>query len=220
MSVNEVRPVEFLAASAEPAVDWLAQLAAGSDAALSQLIAQWGAALHRFASRYVHNDTVAAEIVQETFVRVYQQRTRYRGDGSPSAWMFTIAANLCHNHRRWQSRHDTLPLVTTPGDVSGETSIEPVATDASPAERLVHAETAAAVRAAIDTLPHDMKVTLLLFEFDDLSYGDIARVVGCSPRGVETRLSRARAKLRERLGGLWDEILQGAEPLARRAGVE
>jgi RNA polymerase sigma-70 factor, ECF subfamily len=195
-------------------VDWLAQLASGSEAALSQLIARWGTPLHRFAARYVQNEAVAAEIVQETFVRVYQQRAQYRGGGSSSAWIFTIAANLCRNHHRWRSRHETLPLAAPTPDGAQESAIEPVAPDGSPAERLMRAETAAAVRAAIDALPHEMKTTLLLFEFDDLSYDDIARVVGCSPRGVETRLSRARAKLRAQLGGLWEDILSRPEPRA------
>lgn len=214
MSGPDAQPVSTLPTAHHLNVDWLEELAAGSDAALGHLIARWGNALHRFAARYVQDDAAATDIVQETFVRVYQQRERYRGGGSPSAWMFTIAANLCRNHRRWRSRHDAVPLDARTDEHSDEGTAAIAATGDSPADRLVRAETAAAVRAAIEALPHDMKVTLLLFEFDDLSYDDIARVVGCSPRGVETRLSRARAKLREQLGGLWDEILSRSEPAA------
>ena len=57
----------------------------------------------------------------------------------------------------------------------------------------------AAVRAAIDLLPHDLKVTLLLHHYEHLSYREISAVVGCSERGVETRLYRARQQLRSLL---------------------
>lgn len=184
--------------------DWLAELAAGSDAALGRVIERWGPPLHHFVHRYVDNAAAAEDLVQETFVRVYQHRARYRPGKSPAAWIFTIAANLCHNHRRWMGRHATVPL-NAPGP-GGQSAEQPVSPSGSPAERLLRAETAAAVRAAIDALPHDLKVTLLLFEFDDMSYADIGRVVGCSTRGVETRLVRARARLRAALGGLWREL--------------
>lgn len=208
MSVSSVTAV--LPAVDPPAskVDWLAQLAAGSDAALTHLIREWGPALHRFVYRYVQDASVAEDLVQETFVRVYRQRERYRPGKSPSAWLFTIAANLCHNHRRWQGRHPTVPLAVTDEPPGSGPQAAVVAAPGSPRERALQSETVAAVRAAIDDLPHDMKSTLLLFEFDELSYTDIAQVVGCSPRGVETRLTRARARLRSALGALWQEVTQ------------
>lgn len=184
--------------------DLLAELAAGSDTALGHLIQRWGPPLQRFVHRYVDNTAAADDLVQETFVRLYQNRDRYRPGRSPAAWIFTIAANLCHNHRRWAGRHATVPLASPSGE--DHPSAQPVSPTHSPAERLLQAETTAAVRAAIDALPHDLKVALLLFEFDDMSYADIGRVVGCSARGVETRLLRARARLRALLGGLWRDL--------------
>jgi RNA polymerase sigma-70 factor (ECF subfamily) len=58
------------------------------------------------------------------------------------------------------------------------------------------------VRAAIDRLPHDLKVTLLLHHYDHLSYREIGQITGCSERGVETRLYRARQQLKVLLAGL------------------
>lgn len=177
-------------------------LALGSDAALDPLIEAWEAPLHRFIHRYVQEDTAARDLTQETFVRIYQNRARYRPGEIFAAWAFTIAANLCRNHRRWRWRHRAEPLdredargCPYPGDTAG------------PDEQMVSAETKRAVLAAVEALPPDLRVTVLLFEFDELSYRDIAAIVGCSERGIETRLSRARVRLRASLGSLWEEIL-------------
>ena len=65
----------------------------------------------------------------------------------------------------------------------------------------------AAVRTAINCLPHDLKVTVLLHHYDQLSYREIGAITGCSERGVETRLYRARQRLREELAGLLHEAV-------------
>jgi RNA polymerase sigma-70 factor, ECF subfamily len=60
----------------------------------------------------------------------------------------------------------------------------------------------AAVGAAVDALPHELKVTILLHYYDQLSYREIGEITGCSERGVETRLYRARQRLREALSSV------------------
>lgn len=181
-------------------------LTRGSDAALDPLIAAWEAPLHRFIHRYVQEDTAACDLTQETFVRLYQNRARYRPGEVFAPWAFTIAANLCRNHRRWRWRHRAESLDRDRDDGGGSTHSH--ASDAAgPDEQLVSVETSRAVLAAIEALPPDLRVTVLLFEFDELSYRDVAAIVGCSERGIETRLARARVRLRASLGSLWEEIL-------------
>jgi RNA polymerase sigma-70 factor, ECF subfamily len=181
----------------------MAALARGSDAALEALVRAWDAPVHRFIYRYVQNAATARDLTQETFVRVYQHRSRYQPDTPFACWVFTIAANLCRNHRRWKWRHRAEPLTEEHG-----ARASPHAGEVSePPDQLAATEISQAVRAAIEALPPDLRCTVLLFEFDELSYRDIAAVVGCSERGVETRLARARVRLRERLGSLWHEIL-------------
>jgi RNA polymerase sigma-70 factor (ECF subfamily) len=179
-------------------------LAHGSDAALDPLIEAWEAPLHRFIHRYVQEDTAACDLTQETFVRIYQNRTRYRPGTGFAAWAFTIAANLCRNHRHWCWRHSAEPLDRN--DARGSPH-SPASDTAGPDQQLVSAETSRAVLAAIEALPPDQRVTVLLFEFDELSYRDVAAIVGCSERGIESRLARARVRLRSSLGSLWEEIL-------------
>ena len=190
----------------DPATDHddLFALQQGESAALNRLIARWQRPLANFAYRYVQNSTDAQDLVAETFVKLYQQRLRLRTDTRLSAWLFTALSNLCHNHQRWKRRHPTVALSTTdhPDDDSAERdgTVRGIATnEPTPDAILEKDEQESAVRAAIDRLPHDLKITLLLHHFEHLSYREISVVAGCSERGVETRLYRARQQLRELL---------------------
>src|SRR5438132_1428009 len=86
------------------------RLAAGEDLALNELMMRWQQPLVSFIYRYVGNQTDALDLAQETFVRIFESRHRYRHYGKFSTWLFAIAANLCRNHFRWRERHPTIAL--------------------------------------------------------------------------------------------------------------
>ena len=183
----------------------LQALQGGRDSALDELIDRWQRPLLAFAWRYLQNQTDAHDLVAETFVRLHQQRDRLRPDTNLSAWLFTTLSNLCHNHYRWRRRHPTVSL-DGPIDGPDPTAYETVPSECpAPDVALEHDEACAAVRAAVDRLPHDLKSTLILHHYERLSYREIGAVVGCSERGVETRLYRARQRLREELAGFLRE---------------
>ena len=180
----------------------LLALQQGEAAALNRLIGRWQRPLFSFAYRYCQNQADAEDLVAQTFVRLYQQRLRLRTDTTLSAWLFTTLTNLCHNHHRWKRRHPTVPLgggstQTAEAAAEGFAAGDIASDQLTPAAVLEHDEALTAVRAAIDRLPHDLKVTLLLHHYDRLSYREIGEITGCSERGVETRLYRARQQLRE-----------------------
>ena len=188
---------------ADDQVNFLA-LQQGEAAALNRLIARWQRPLHSFAYRYCQNQADAEDVVAQTFVKLYQQRLRLRPDTRLSAWLFTTLTNFCHNHHRWKARHPTTPLNAAPdqngaapvqGFIQSQVSCEQL----SPDQNLEHDETLEQVRTAINSLPHDLKVTILLHHYDQLPYREIAAITGCSERGVETRLYRARQRLRDAL---------------------
>ena len=194
----------------DPASDLACLLALqhGQDSALNQLMARWQRPLFAFAWRYVQNTTDAHDLVAETFVRLHQQRDRLRPDTKLSAWLFTTLSNLCHNHYRWRRRHPTVSL-DAPIDNTETSAHEAVSADApAPNAALERDEAFASVRAAIDRLPHDLKITILLHHFERLSYREIGAVVGCSERGVETRLYRARQRLHDELAPFLHEAVE------------
>ena len=178
----------------------LLSLQTGDDSALNRLMARWERPLFAFAWRYVRNTTDARDLAVETFVKLHQQRTRLRPDTNLSAWLFTTLANLCHNHHRWRRRHPTVSL-DAPDDGHGNGHAPPgPQADSPPApDALEHKEALAALDQALIKLPPDLKTALLLHHFEAMPYREIGAITGCSERGVETRLYRARQALRAAL---------------------
>jgi RNA polymerase sigma-70 factor (ECF subfamily) len=174
----------------------------GDDTALNRLIGRWQKPLFAFAWRYLHNSTDAHDLVAEVFVRLYQQNHRLAPDTRLSAWLFTILANLCHNHHRWRRRHPAVSLdASEQGDAADSAPlVNNLAHDApTPDRTLEQNEALDALAQAIDRLPHDLKTTLLLHHYEHLGYREISQIAGCSQRGVETRLYRARQYLKAEL---------------------
>lgn len=165
----------------------------GDDLALNDLMSRWETRVLAFAKRYLSRHVDAVDVAEEVFVKVYHHRQRYREGGTFASWLFAIAANLCRNHRRWQSRH--------PGDVPGadEPVLERKDGSASPAEDASKNETARIVRDAVQSLPHDLRVCVLLSEYEGQSHAEIGVALGCTAKAVETRLYRARQLLRDKL---------------------
>lgn len=164
------------------------RLAAGDDFALNEIMTRWQQPLANFIYRYTGSEAEAVDLAQETFVRVYENRDRFKRGGKFSTWLFTIAINLCRNQARWKSRHPQAELDESLRDSTP-----------TPHDAAVKEETAARVHRAIAELPHDLRVALLLYQFEDQSYAQIASQLGCTVKAVETRLYRAKQILREKL---------------------
>jgi len=202
--------------SNDPAFDQanLLALQEGDASALNRLIARWQRPLHGFAFRYCQNQADADDLTAQTFVKLYQQRLRLRPDTQLSAWLFTTLTNLCHNHHRWKRRHPTVNMTSRPVGNEVEVATGPFQEDipaeqVAPDQAMENDEIVAAVRAAVARLPHDLRVTLLLHHFERLSYREIGEITGCSERGIETRLYRARRQLRDLLGNLQTRLPGG-----------
>jgi RNA polymerase sigma-70 factor (ECF subfamily) len=179
--------------------DLMRLMGEGHDLALNDLMKRWQKPLLSFTNRYTQNTSEAADLAQETFVKVYQNRAKYRHEGTFSTWMFTIAVNLCRNHARWKSRHPSL----SSAEADAELRVN-LPTDAAtrPDSQSIRGDDASKVREAIQDLSHDLRTAILLFEYEGLSHTEIAVTLDCSAKAVETRLYRARQILREKLKDL------------------
>lgn len=174
-------------------VSCMLRLQGGDDGALNELMSRWSQPLANFLFRYTSHEATAIDLAQETFVRVYENRLRFRG-GRFSSWLFSIAVNLARNNARWRKRHPAVSL-----DAGAESGHEIPDTAADPSSGMERSEDAAAVRDAIRSLPEDLRMVVLLFEYEEQSYAEIAAALGCTPKAVETRLYRARQLLRDKL---------------------
>lgn len=181
------------------------RLRLGEDNALGEIMDRWQNAVAGFLMRLVGEREDALDLAQETFARVYEGRARYRPGSSFRAWLFTIASNLARNHLRWRARHPTRRL-----DTAEASDPRPADPDPPPDMATHNRELARAVRKAVEALPEDLRIAVVLAEYEGLSQDEIARVLRCSRKAVEMRVYRARAKLRDALSHLLPE---GQEPL-------
>ena len=88
----------------------MARLAGGHDAALNDLMNRHAERLFHFLVRSLQNETDAADLAQETFVKIFQSRARFDPQQKFSTWLFTIASNLVRDRYRWRSRHQQVSL--------------------------------------------------------------------------------------------------------------
>lgn len=174
------------------------RLAGGDDLALNALMSRWRDRVAAFLLRMVGDHATALDLAQETFVRLYSSRHRYRPTAAFSTYLFHIAANLARSQARWRTRHPTVPLA----DEQGRILHEPEDTGLKPDDAAVSNEKTALVNHAIAALPHDLREALLLFTVEDMSHAEIALTLGCSAKAVELRVYRARQALKEALASL------------------
>jgi len=180
----------------------MARLASGHDTALNDLMTRHAQRLFHYLIRQLRDESDAEDLAQETFVRVFQHRQKFNPTHRFSTWLYTIATNLVRDRQRWRTRHPQVSLDAENESTGGDLKDKLPATGATPEEKLIGGERAAAVRAAIAKLPEDLRTVILLFEYEEQSQQEIAAVLNCTPKAVEMRLYRARQELRERLVGL------------------
>jgi len=161
--------------------------------------------LYGYAMVLTRNRSDAEDLVQETYVRALAAAERLREDSNVKAWLFTILRNLWFNELR--KRRNSPPIVEVDGD-DEHAGDQLVGNSKDAYEIFASNEDSQIVRAAIDDLPIEFREIILLREFQDLSYREIADVLGCPAGTVMSRLGRARAKLRTALADVWSPLVR------------
>jgi len=184
----------------------MARLVAGADAALNDLMERHAEKLFHYLFRSLQDEADAADLAQETFVRVYQNRAKFDARQKFSTWLYAIASNLVRDRFRWRTRHPQVSLdaenEATGNDFhDGLSGHEP-----SPSESLQAEERAEAVRRAVGALPAELRLPLILAEYEGRSQAEIGEILGCTAKAVENRIYRARQQLRVSLGKLLESL--------------
>lgn len=170
----------------------LAALRRGSADALAALVRRHQGSLQRAALQVLRDPADAQDVVQEAFLRVCRGREMFRGEGSVRGWLYRITLNLAIDLARRRQRQAGAPVPEV---------ADPEAPD--PLEELVRRERAAAVRAAVADLPLHHRLPLVLREWHDLSYDEIAAALRIPVGTVRSRLHVAREALRGKLEPIW-----------------
>jgi RNA polymerase sigma-70 factor, ECF subfamily len=176
------------------------RLVRGHDAALSELMERHAEPLFHFLLRSLGNEEDSNDLAQETFVRIYRNSARFDPGQKFTTWMYAIASNLIRDRFRWRSRHPATSLENENCETTGGLQATLPAPGAAPDEDLQAGECAEAVRKAVGSLPEDLREPLVLAVYQELPQAEIAEILKCSAKAVETRIYRARKLLRAALG--------------------
>ncbi|MBI2813037.1 MAG: RNA polymerase sigma factor [Opitutae bacterium] len=178
----------------------LQALVAGEDLALNELIQRHRDALFSFAFRYLRDESAAHDVVQESFVRLYFKAASFQPRSTVKTWLYTIAANLCRDRLRWLGRHrgDLSLDAPLPGGEGGM-RLEQVDPGPLPSEQSAQADRFERLQGAIRLLPHKLRLAVVLCALEGKTHQEAADIVGTTPKTIELRVYRAKAKLRELL---------------------
>lgn len=147
-------------------------------------------ALRRLAASYAGATSEQADLLQEIALGLWQALPSFRGESSPRTFLFRIAQNRCISHIARRRPTESLDLL----------GIDPPDSGTTPEQALGSAQDSGRLLAAVRQLPLNHRQVIVL-ALEDLDYREIAAVLGISESNVGVRMNRARARLRELLGG-------------------
>jgi RNA polymerase sigma-70 factor (ECF subfamily) len=163
--------------------------------------------LYSYALVLTRNRSEAEDLVQETYVRAIGAMGRLRAESNVKSWLFTILRNIWFNQLR---QRRTAPQIVEM-DVEGINVGIGIKTDDDPYALYVRTLERNQVREAIQQLPAESREIILLREYEELSYQEIATILDCPTGTVMSRLARARAKLRALLSATRQTAVQSGK---------
>ncbi|MGI9104480.1 MAG: RNA polymerase sigma factor [Terriglobales bacterium] len=180
--------------------DVMLRVKAGDTAAYEYLVRKYRRSMLSFMYRMTHNTSVAEELAQEVFLRVYRSRETYNAEAKFSTWLYRIATNLAVNHAR-DTKHERPELAVNLDVPDAETGVLPDLADMTPnAEQvLLRRERLAAIRQHVENLPERQRMAVLMHKYEGMDYRQIAEVLKLSESATKSLLFRAYETLRDKL---------------------
>ena len=168
---------------------------AGDQRAFELLVIKYQRRIQRLIARMVRDVDLVEDIAQETFIRAYRALPQFRGDAQFYTWLYRIAVNTAKKFLLDFKRDPTVSQgsfkLNEDGDETSWAENEPIS-DETPESALAAKEIAAAVNAALEALPPDLRQALTLREIEGLNYEDISTAMNCPIGTVRSRIFRAR----------------------------
>ena len=176
----------------------IAQVCAGDANAFEALVVAYQKQVYNLALRTVGSEEDAADMTQEAFLRAWRGLGSFQADSSLSTWLFRLTSNVCIDFLRAARRHLVVPISGLDAD-GEEYTLDAPDPAKLPEEELLAREEREELRAAMALLAPEQRLILSLRVENDLSYTDIAAVLGVREGTVKSRLARARDQLRKKL---------------------
>jgi RNA polymerase sigma-70 factor (ECF subfamily) len=168
--------------------------------AFEELVLGYQSKVYALTYRYMGNEEDAYDMFQETFIKAYRSLPTFKGQSSFGTWIYRIASNVCLDElRRRKRRIPTLSLDEPATTLDGnELEVEIADTSYSIDILYEQKELSSSIQEVLDQMKKEHKTAIILRDILDLSYEEMAKVMGCSMGTVKSRLSRARNILKEK----------------------
>ena len=176
----------------------------GELAAFEELVFRHRDPIYARAFSMTRNEQDAVDLSQEAWIKGWQRLGQFQGESSFTTWMTRIVINLCLDHLRRQKRHRTDSIEAMDDEGGGVERQMPVVT-VNPTAGLERAELRQKIDGALGQLSAEHRTVLVLHEFEEMEYKEIARTVGISVGTVMSRLFYARRRLAALLAGIRDD---------------
>jgi RNA polymerase sigma-70 factor (ECF subfamily) len=168
----------------------------GDVAAFNQLVRTYQAQVYRTAYRVLCDQAAAEDAAQDAFISAFKHIKAYRG-GSYKAWLLKIVTNACYDQLRVKQRRPTASLDAMLIDPDNPAPGADRAAPESPQDVAERKELGEAIQRGLSTLPTDQRLTLILVDIEGLNYDEAATAMQTNVGTVKSRLSRARAAMRD-----------------------
>ena len=176
--------------------------AAGDHRAYELLVIKYQRRIERLIGRMVRDVDLVPDIAQETFIRAWRALHQFRGDAQFYTWLYRIAVNTAKKSLLELKRNPVvIEAALQAGDHDDETSRRDneLTAESTPESELAAREIAAAVNAAMEALPEDLRQAVTLREIEGMSYEEIAEAMDCPIGTVRSRIFRAREAISARV---------------------
>jgi RNA polymerase sigma-70 factor (ECF subfamily) len=175
----------------------------GDGYAYEELIGRFQQPVYVLALRLLNDTSDASDVTQEVFLKVFRNIGSFRGQSSLKTWIYRITVNEAHNARRWFFRHrrHEVELDTGPDESSRDWSESIADHGRSPYDEAVNQQRHALIVEALERISPIFREAVILRDITDLSYEEVAEVLGVSLGTVKSRILRGREALREQLAG-------------------
>ena len=177
-------------------------LRAGSAQAYEDLVTRFQQPVYALALRLLNDQSEACDVVQEVFLKVFRNIGNFRAQSTLKTWIYRITVNEAHNARRWFFRHRRREVELDTGPEETRNWKETIPDNGrSPFEAAFDCEQHVMIEAALRRINPIFREAVVLRDITDLSYEEIAEVLGVSLGTVKSRILRGREALREELAG-------------------
>ncbi len=169
-------------------IAWVRQIAQGDERAFEQLFRCYAPRIFRFAIGYLNDPSQAEEVVQETMIAVWKSAKNFKEQSQVSSWVLGIARNKALDQARARQRDSEFLREKLDQRTSPRATPEQIAQRETQIER---------VRTALEKLSPEHREVLMLAFYNDLSYSEIAQILGCPEGTVKSRVYYAKEQLKK-----------------------